>query len=198
MLPRQHLSKTCLHLYLCCCFWMFHSQTSRPFRCYPACVHEEDCRPSLASNLAPQDMLASDRWLSLTSRLTSQDVLTSDHWLSLSSQSPLKKCLQVHCDFHSQVSHLSRRACKCTATFTLKSVTSQDVLASALRLSLLVKSPLETCLQVHHWLLLLSHLAAVIVLFGTGLQLRHISLFMAQTSCSCVPDTASWCHRFYA
>ena len=29
LLPWQHLSKTCLHLYLCCRFWMFHTQTSR-------------------------------------------------------------------------------------------------------------------------------------------------------------------------
>ena len=42
LLPRQHLSKTCLHLHLCCCFWIFHSQTSRPFLCHPACVHQED------------------------------------------------------------------------------------------------------------------------------------------------------------
>ena len=49
-----------------------------------------------------------------------------------SQVSHLSTCLQVHCDFHSQVSHLSGRACKCTVTFTLKSVTSQDVLASAM------------------------------------------------------------------
>ena len=36
---------------------------------------------------------------------------------------PLKTCSEVTVDFHSQVSHLSGRACKCTVTFTLKSVT---------------------------------------------------------------------------
>ena len=32
LLPRQHLSKTFLHLHLCC-FWMFHAQTCRACSC---------------------------------------------------------------------------------------------------------------------------------------------------------------------
>ena len=66
--PRHHLYKTCLHLYLC--FWMFHAQTSRLFRCHPACVHQEDCRLSLASQLHLQDRpCQTDFWLSLASQL---------------------------------------------------------------------------------------------------------------------------------
>ena len=90
--------------------------------------------------------------------------------------SPLRTCLQVHCDFHSQVSQLSGRACKCTVTFTLKSVTSQDMLANALWLSLSSQSPLRMCLQVHcDFHSQASDLAAVIVPFRTGLPLWHIS-----------------------
>ena len=43
----------------------------------------------------------------------------------------------------------------------------------------------RSCLHVLHWLSLISHFAAVTVPFGTGLPLWHISLFMAQSSCSC-------------
>ena len=38
---------------------MFHAQTSRLFLCHPACVHQEDCRLSLASHLASRDVLTS-------------------------------------------------------------------------------------------------------------------------------------------
>ena len=124
LLPWQHLSKTCLHLDLCCCIWMFHSQTSRPIRCCPASVHQEDCRPSLTS----------DRWLSLSS----QSSLQADWWLMMSliraasslivlASAPLtltRKSSQVSrhaikytCHFHLQVNSSLRHASKWTVDF---------------------------------------------------------------------------------
>ena len=155
---------------------MFHAQTSRPFRCYLACVHQEDCR------------------LSLASKFTSQDVLTSDCWLSLSSQSPLNVLASASLTFLHKSPHLSKRAHEWPLTFTLKSVTSQRACKCTIDFPSQVISPLRTCLQVHcgfhsqvksplRTCLLVhrnfhsqaSHLAAVIVPFWTGLPLWHIS-----------------------
>ena len=129
---------------------MFHSQTSRPFRCHPACVHQEDCKPSLASHLALKT--CSQVTVDFHSQVDSplKTCLQMHHRLLLSSQSSLKTCSQVSVHFYSQVSHLSRRVCKCTVdfhsqvtsplkimlasallTFTPCQVASQDVLASA-------------------------------------------------------------------
>ena len=100
LLPQQHLSKTCLHLYLCCCFSMLHAQISRPFLYHPACVHQEDCRLSLASHRASQDVLTSAP-------------LTFSH----KSTHLSRRACKCTIGFHFQVSQLSRRACKCTVDF---------------------------------------------------------------------------------
>ena len=118
LLPQQHLSKTCLHLYLCCCFWMFDSQTSRPFLCHPACVHQEDCRLSLTSHLASQDVLANAQ-LTFTHKSTYLSRRAHKCTIDFHSQvihlsRHARKCTV---DFHSQVSQLSRCACRCTIDF---------------------------------------------------------------------------------
>ena len=149
----KHLSKTYLHLYLCCCFWMFHSQTSRQFLCHPACVHQEDCRLSLTSHLARSACKCTIDFHSQVSHLSTCLQVHCDFH---SQVSHLSTCLQVHCDFHSQVSHLS------TCLQVHCDFHSQV-------------SHLSTCLQVHcDFHSQANHLAAVIVPFGTGLPLWHI------------------------
>ena len=121
LLPRQHLSKTCLHLYLCCCFWMFHSQTSRLFHA---------CWWTQAGALLVSTNRTADLHLQVTLPLKMCSQVSIDFHSQVDS--PLKTCSRVTVDFHSQVGHLSRRACKCTVDFPSQ-----------------VTSPLKTCLQVH-------------------------------------------------
>ena len=95
--------------------------------------------------------------------------------------------------------HLSGRACKCNVTFTLNSVTSQDVLASA-PLTFLHKSPHvsgRACKCTVTFTL--KPVTSLLSLSHSG-QACHCgtSLFVAQSSCLCEPDTASWCHGFCA
>ena len=132
LLPQQHLSKTCLHLYLCCCFWMFHAQTSRPFRCCPACVHQEDCRPysQVTLPLKMGSQVTVDFHSQVDSPLKTCLQVTVDFHSQVDS--PIKTCSRVTVDFHSQVSHPSGGACKCTIDFPSQ-----------------VTSPLKMCLLVH-------------------------------------------------
>ena len=113
LLPRQHLSKTCLHLHLSPCFWMFHAQTWRACSCValpcpprgPQLFHSQ-------VNLTSKIVLAKcDFWLSLRGHFTSQEracKCTFDlHW---EVTSPLKNVLasalvtfthkSLRCDFH--------------------------------------------------------------------------------------------------
>ena len=178
----QHLSKTCLHLYLCCCcFWMFHSQTLRPFLYHPVCVHQEDCRLSLTSHLAHQDVLAGDHWLPLTSQLTSQDVLAGAPLAFTLKSVTTQDMLESDC-WLSLISQLTSQDVLASAplTFTLKSVTSQDVLASA-PLTFSHKSLLTSPIQeARHCVTVLfswcSHLALVklILLLRTKSSVRRM------------------------
>ena len=112
----------------------------------------------------------------------------------LTSQERACKCSG---DFHSQVSFTSQeRVCQSTLDFHSQ-VNSLSRLCLQVHcwLSLLVNSPLKTCSQVHHWLSLTSHPSALHPI-REGLPLWHGSLFVAQSSCSCEPDTATWCQGF--
>ena len=95
--PRQHLSKTCLHLHLYCCFWMFHAQTWRA--CF--CVYL----------LVSTKMTAA---LSLASQLTLKIVLESALLTFTQKSLHLCKCTAVFISF--------RKAFHCGTAFSCGAV----------------------------------------------------------------------------
>ena len=182
LLPRQHLSKTCLHLHLYSCFWMFHAQTWRTCSCVALLVPtKRTAALSLASQLHLQDRTCRVRLLTFTQKS-----------LHLS-----RTCLQVHF-WLSLISHFTsqERACKCTFDFHSE-VTSplKNVLAGAL-VTFTHKSlrcdlhPIREGLPLWHWFLLWSShpaLASLILPSGTthpAAQDAHCGLAPALLWCS--------------
>ena len=96
---RQHPSKTCLHLQIYCCFWMFHAQTCRASSCVALLVSTKKTAA-----------------LPLAGQLTLKIVLASS-LLTFTQKSPhlSRTCLQFTGDFHSQVSFTSQE-CACQST----------------------------------------------------------------------------------
>ena len=156
---------------------------------------------SLASQLHLQDRACQMYlWLSLTSQLHRQDRAWQMHlWLSLASQLHLQdRACKCTFDFHSQVTSSLRRAIQVHIWLSLAShLTSQDVFTYT-PFTLSQKLP-RTCYPSAHprtcypsARVSSSHKSATadFVQLGTGLPLRHGSLFVVQWSCSCELDTA--------
>ena len=90
---------------------------------------------------------------------------------------PARKCTV---DFHSQASHLSRRARKCIVEFHSQ-------------VSHLSRRACKFTVDFHSQVTSLLNSP-----IREGSPLWHGSLFVAQSSCSCEPDTATTCHEFCA
>ena len=147
------------------------------FLCCLARVHQEDRSSSTHRSTHSQDR-ACKCTIDFHSEVTSplKNVLANALvTFTRKSASPLKNVLaKALSTFTRKSAHSQDHACKCTVDFhSLSSHLSRRAASAPLTFS--HKSPL--CTLSHSW---------------------HASLFVAQSSCSCEPDTATWCHGFCA
>ena len=116
------LLKTCLHLHLYCCFWMFHAQIWRTCSCVALLVStKRTAALSLASQLHLQCRACQVRLLTFTQKSLhlSRTCLQTHFWLSLRSHFIFQeRACKLTFDFHSRSHFTSQeRACKCTFDF---------------------------------------------------------------------------------